>query len=147
VWVDEKESFNCALDECVFQLDSTHDANRTTYTCQKVRCECIPDRLLCGADGSIGSPYRGLLSVDISDFLREEIKGPATFSCSGEKNGCKFEEPAMNELIGNVFGDRSIFLNCEASECLHYSEVPGYQVSQTSPLANSSVQRNPITPY
>jgi len=33
----------------------------------------------------------------------------------------------MNELIGSVFGDKSIFLNCESSECLYYTEVPGYQ--------------------
>jgi hypothetical protein len=68
------------------------------------------------------------LTLDIGDFLSEEIKGPATFYCNGKKNGCKFEEPAMNELIGSVFGDKSIFLNCESSECLYYTEVPGYQV-------------------
>lgn len=34
----------------------------------------------------------------------------------------------MNELIGSVFGDQSIFLDCDSSECLYYTEVPGYQV-------------------
>jgi hypothetical protein len=68
------------------------------------------------------------LCLDISDFLTEEIKGPASFNCNGKKNGCKFEEPAMNDLIGSVFGDKSIFLNCESSECLYYTQVPGYQV-------------------
>jgi len=99
-------------------LDATHDANRTNYECKDVQCQCIPGRMLCGEDGSL----------DITDFLREEIKGPASFNCDGKKNGCRFEEPAMNELIGNVFGDKSIFLDCESSECLHYSEVPGYEV-------------------
>jgi len=85
--------------------------------------------MLCGEDGSIGWRSRQLqLIVDISDFLREEIKGPATFSCNGKKDGCRFEEPAMNDLIGNVFGDPAIYLGCESSECLHYTEVPGYQV-------------------
>ncbi|KAG6827791.1 hypothetical protein H0H93_015302, partial [Arthromyces matolae] len=63
--------------------------------------------------------------LDIGDFLKEEIKGPATFSCVTGK-GCKFEEPAMNNLIDSIFGDRFITLNCDSGECLHYSQVPGY---------------------
>jgi len=57
--------------------------------------------------------------------LKEEIKGPATFSCTTGA-GCKFEEPAMNNLINDIFGDRYISLTCEGGECLHYSQVPGY---------------------
>lgn len=34
----------------------------------------------------------------------------------------------MNELIDTVFGDPYITLNCESGECLHYTQVPGYQV-------------------
>jgi hypothetical protein len=86
-----------------------------------------------------------VLTLDISDFLTEEIKGPATFKCNGKKNGCKFEEPAMNELIGSVFGDKSIFLDCESSECLYYTEIPGYQVYCPSFISNRSVLRNRIT--
>jgi hypothetical protein len=67
--------------------------------------------------------------VDISDFLTEEIKGPATFSCKSGA-GCKFEEPAMNGLIDSIFGDPYITLQCEGGECLHYSQVPGYVVSE-----------------
>lgn len=65
---------------------------------------------------------------DIGDFLKEEIRGPAQFSCK-TGNGCKFEEPAMNDLIDSVFGDSYITLQCEGGECLHYSQVPGYVVS------------------
>ncbi len=55
------------------------------------------------------------------------IKGPATFSCkTGE--GCKFEEPGMNELILTFFGDEYITLDCDSGECLHYQQVPGYVV-------------------
>lgn len=35
----------------------------------------------------------------------------------------------MNDLIDGVFGDDYISLNCEAGECLHISQVPGYVVS------------------
>lgn len=77
--------------------------------------------MLCGEEGSI----------DLTEFLLYEITGPATFKCSATyKNGnegCSFEEPNMDTLISNVFGDDSITLNCDSGECLHYSEVPGFE--------------------
>lgn len=66
--------------------------------------------------------------LDIGDFLKEEIKGPASFSCTTGA-GCKFEEPAMNQLITDVFADPAIFLTCRGGECLHYTQVPGYEVN------------------
>jgi ABC-type multidrug transport system ATPase subunit/ABC-type multidrug transport system permease subunit len=76
--------------------------------------------MLCGENGS----------VDITDFLDQSIKGPATFSClqqSGGKNDCQFKEPEMDKLIQTMFGDSSIFIDCEAGECLYETEVPGYE--------------------
>lgn len=76
--------------------------------------------MLCGENGS----------VDITDFLAEEIKGPGEFNCVKDKSGvssCAFEEPAMNDLISMMFGDRSITLTCSSGECLHFSEVPYYE--------------------
>lgn len=77
--------------------------------------------MLCGAQGS----------VDIGEFLKEEIKGPALFrSVSAEnkkESGSIFSEQAMNDLISSVFGDESIFLNCKSGECLYETEVPGYE--------------------
>lgn len=77
--------------------------------------------MLCGEEGSI----------DIGDFLKVEIKGPATFSSlstegGSSSDGSKFEEPAMNNLIKSVFGDESITLNCNAGECIYRTDVPGY---------------------
>lgn len=74
------------------------------------------------------------MRVDIGDFLTEEIKGPATFSCKSGA-GCKFEEPAMNQLINDIFGDQYISLTCGGGECLHYSQVPGYIVRPGTLLA------------
>lgn len=65
---------------------------------------------------------------DIGDFLKEKIRGPARFSCKTGQ-GCKFEEPEMNKLILEIFGDEYITLKCHGGECLHYSQVPGYVVS------------------
>ena len=64
--------------------------------------------------------------LDIGDFLRQ-IKGPAKFTCKSG-SGCKSEEPAMNDLIDQIFGDVYITLRREGGECLHFSQVPGYVV-------------------
>lgn len=76
--------------------------------------------MLCGENGS----------VDITDFLDELIRGPATFSClqqGGGVNSCKFKEPEMDNLIQQMFGDSSIFIDCQAGECLYETEVPGFE--------------------
>ncbi|KAL1305221.1 hypothetical protein AAFC00_002139 [Neodothiora populina] len=121
-WVDQKESFYCALDTCDWTATATDTRNTTSYKCENIKCRCIPDRMLCGEDGSI----------DISEFLEESIKGPAQFSSihtdgGSAQDGSKFLEPAMNELISSVFGDESILLNCHSGECLYKTDVPGYE--------------------
>ncbi|KAG0023451.1 hypothetical protein BGZ80_009402 [Entomortierella chlamydospora] len=114
-WVDQVESFYCHLDECTFGQDVQYDKTLTTYKCPNIKCSCIPDRMLCGKDGS----------VNIDDFLEEEIHGPADFVCSDDQK-CTFEEPAMNDLILTMFGDPAIYLSCNSGECLHYTQVPGF---------------------
>lgn len=115
-WVGEVESFFCSLGQCDVKMDTTVDSNITIYGCDKVRCNCIKDQFLCGKDGS----------VDISDFLKDSIRGPGKFTCDSAK-GCRFEEPAMNDLILQMFGDDHIELNCDSGECLHYSQIPGFE--------------------
>jgi len=66
--------------------------------------------------------------LDIDEFLVEEVKGPATFQCDSGK-GCSFKEPAMDQLINDIFGDESITLDCNSGECMHYTQVPGYEVN------------------
>ncbi|KAF9232949.1 hypothetical protein BU15DRAFT_90525 [Melanogaster broomeanus] len=116
-WTAQEESFYCALDSCTSGSTPGYDTNTTEYACEKIKCKCIPGNFLCGEDGS----------VDISDFLVEEIRGPGKFSCRTGQ-GCRFEEPAMNSLINDIFGDAYITLNCDGGECLHYSQVPGYHL-------------------
>ncbi|KAI1077685.1 hypothetical protein F5B20DRAFT_258887 [Whalleya microplaca] len=119
-WIDRVESFYCHLENCESSADFSSDQNSTFYTCPDVECSCIPDRMLCGADGSI----------DLTDFLKIEIHGPATFSClqeNGGINNCKFREPALDSMVRSIFGDESILLDCRAGECLYHTEVPGYE--------------------
>lgn len=73
---------------------------------------------MCGKNGSI----------DLTDLLRDEIKGPASFKCVGPH--CVFSEPAMDQLISDAFGDASIFLDCGGGECLHYTMIPGFNRPQ-----------------
>lgn len=96
-------------------MELTTGANETHYKCEHIECACVPGRFLCGENGS----------VNIDDFLTEEVRGPGSFNCVSGK-GCTFEEPAMNKLINDIFGDSSITLDCESGECVHYSQVPGY---------------------
>lgn len=118
-WVDQLESFYCGLDTCEWSMEQEHDKNTTNYKCENVQCSCIKNRFLCGENGSI----------NLSDFLAQVIKGPATFSSKETKEGTKsvFSEPEMNNLISGVFGDPSIFLSCDAGECLYKTSLPGYE--------------------
>jgi ABC-type multidrug transport system ATPase subunit len=121
-WVGQRESFYCGLDTCSWDLKVTDTKNTTQYRCEHIKCACIPGRMLCGESNSI----------DISDFLDQEIKGPAEFTSvstvgGSSDDGSSFSEPAMNGLISSVFGDRSILLQCHSGECLYKNEVPGYQ--------------------
>ncbi|ORZ31938.1 hypothetical protein BCR44DRAFT_62443 [Catenaria anguillulae PL171] len=124
-WIAGDESFYCDLDQCVGTISTD---NATSYDCRKIRCECMPGRMLCGKDGS----------VDIRDFLTEEVKGPGKLKCSAPPTDpigstprmCEFTEPAMDDLISQLLGDTSIQLRCSSGECLHVSQIPGYGSSR-----------------
>ncbi|KAI1165791.1 hypothetical protein F5B18DRAFT_148296 [Nemania serpens] len=119
-WVDRVESFYCHLDKCESSATFTSDQNSTFYKCPDVQCGCIKDRFLCGLEGSI----------DLTDFLREAVEGPAKFECQqqgGGVNKCKFTEPQLDWMVRSIFGDESIELECRSGECLYHTEVPGYQ--------------------
>lgn len=121
VWVDQRESFYCGLDTCTSGWQAESNRNVTEYKCDHIKCACVPGRMLCGEAGSI----------DIGEFLKESIKGPASFKSIQSENtkesGSVFSEPAMNDLISSIFGDESIFLQCRSGECLYETEVPGYE--------------------
>ena len=120
-WVGKQESFYCGLDGCTYGSKEEYDRNTTAYKCEHIKCACVPGRMLCGEANA----------VNIDDFLAEEIKGPAsltTLSTVGgsSKDGTKFEEPAMNDLIKTIFGDEYITLQCDSGQCLYRTDVPGY---------------------
>ncbi|CED84267.1 Transporter, ABC superfamily (Breast cancer resistance protein) [Phaffia rhodozyma] len=130
-WIASVESFYCTLSDCDWKIQSTYEANVTEYKCEKIQCDCVPGRMLCGEDGSVNllanlQAEKSSWYSSIDEFLQQEVTGPGTFTCSTGK-GCQFKEPAMNDLIDTVFGDPYITLQCDSGECLHYTQVPGYQ--------------------
>lgn len=126
-WIDEMESFYCGLDTCAFEFDL--EKNASNYKCNNVKCKCVPGEMLCGQRGSI----------DISDFLTETIRGPGEFSCDLETRSCRFKEPSMNDLILTVFGDPYITLTCDSGECIHYTEIPGFEIPGKDKLSIVSI--------
>jgi hypothetical protein len=54
-WIGRVESFYCGLSNCSASLDIGYESNHTEYACQKMECACIPGRMLCGEDGSVGT--------------------------------------------------------------------------------------------
>lgn len=85
-------------------------------------------------------------ATDIDDFLAEEIKGPGKMVCDGDGHNCVFDEPAMNSLINDVFGDSAITLDCQSGECMHYSMVPGFTVRHIVVLLGYLVLRRSQRP-
>ena len=88
----------------------SNGANVTTYDCDNMKCSCIPNRWFCGMSGSI----------DLSDFFKENVKGPAKFVTEETRGGnkSKLQEPELDQLFLSLFGDQSILLQCRAGECL-----------------------------
>ena len=119
VWVDAVESFYCHLTDCDSSAKFDEKQNTTSYKCETIRCSCVPDRMLCGKEDS----------VDLTEFLDLEIRGPGGFECSQQDGGshdCAFTEPRMDKLIHDLIGDASILLDCRSGECMHETQVPGY---------------------
>src|SRR5258706_975108 len=132
-WIGKVESFYCALDHCTSSFKPGSTWNKTFMDCENIKCGCVTGRMLCGEEGSVGELDNGLTvgpnsqDSDISEFLDQEIRGPANFECN-VGSSCTFKEPAMNNLIHDIFGDGYITLKCKGGECLHYSQVPGFVV-------------------
>ncbi|KAJ9079548.1 FAD-dependent urate hydroxylase [Entomophthora muscae] len=114
-WVSGDQSFGCSLSECEYE-DLKHPPSSTEdfgAKCKKITCSCIPERYLCSSK-----------SFSIAGML-ETIQGPGLFRCNSKKN-CIFSEPSLDEIIQSLAGDKTITLDCQGGECLHYTQVPGY---------------------
>ncbi len=85
-WIGQRESFYCGLRTATNRSRLVNRRTELRRSARRFSCKCIPDRMLCGESGSI----------DISEFLTEEIKGPGKMTCKTDGDGvrkCRFEEP------------------------------------------------------
>ncbi|KAJ3069853.1 hypothetical protein HDU98_007087 [Podochytrium sp. JEL0797] len=122
-WVAGSESFYCALNNCAFTTLHEHAKNKSTVACKNLDCRCLPGKTLCGEPGSI----------DLTDWMidpDEGPTGPATFTCDETEtfsnHSCKFQEPHMTTLIRLISQEDYFALSCNAGECMHVTQVPGY---------------------
>lgn len=101
-------------------MDVMENQNITTYQCDNIKCGCVPDRMLCETTGVSLEPLFG------------QLTGPAKFTSTSTKggspkDGSAFSEPVIDKVISDLFGDKSILLDCYSSECLYKTAVPGYK--------------------
>ena len=92
-WVDQKESFYCALDTCSWDAKDSNLRNVTKYQCENIQV-CLRRR--------IGSCVAKLALSTLENSSPRKIKGPASFTeqysyGGSRKDGSRFEEPNMNE--------------------------------------------------
>lgn len=114
LWVAGVESFYCSLSECkVEDADGSYN-----YECDKISCDCLEGRALCGGGGGL---------PNIEYFLTKKVKGPASLKCDLSTGDCQFRENFLKSIFNMLLGEEHINLSCETSECMHYTMVPGYE--------------------
>ncbi|KAJ2489355.1 (ABC) transporter, partial [Coemansia sp. RSA 2050] len=113
-WVNGKEAFYCDLDRC--NIGTWGAASTASIACQRMKCSCIPGRFLCGNYG-----------LDISSVLNE-IEGPVDIKCHDDGfSNCFIRESAIKRTLTSIIGDDAINMMCSVGQCVHYSQIPGYQ--------------------
>ncbi|KAJ2065542.1 (ABC) transporter [Coemansia sp. S155-1] len=113
-WVNGKEAFYCDLDNC--NIGTWGAASTASIACQRMKCKCIPGRFLCGNYG-----------LDISSVLNE-IEGPVDIKCHDDGfSNCFIRESAIKRTLTSIIGDDAINMMCSVGQCVHYSQIPGYQ--------------------
>ncbi|TPX68950.1 hypothetical protein CcCBS67573_g07015 [Chytriomyces confervae] len=123
-WVEGSESFYCGMSKCAFTRKEAHDRNSSVVACEHLDCKCLPGKILCGEPGSI----------DLSDWMKDPDEGPtgpATVTCeegyAGAMNhSCRLQEPHMTTLVRLISKEDYFALSCDAGQCLHYTQIPGY---------------------
>lgn len=72
-WTAEIESFYCGLESCISERQTGYNSNTTTYTCDKIKCSCVPGRFICGEAGSVGELFS--FEYSVSDLPNHRYRG------------------------------------------------------------------------
>ncbi|KAJ1665240.1 FAD-dependent urate hydroxylase [Coemansia sp. RSA 1646] len=84
--------------------------------CKRMKCSCIPGRFLCGNYG-----------LDISAVLND-VEGPVDIKCHDDGfSDCYIREFMISKTLSAIIGDDAINMECNVGQCMHYSQIPGYE--------------------
>ncbi|OSX64901.1 hypothetical protein POSPLADRAFT_1064969 [Postia placenta MAD-698-R-SB12] len=122
------EQFYCTADSCEQHAGNTTDGS-SNWTCQNLRCTCVPGTSFCGA-------------VQISNLtsIIDSLSGTLVISCDAPSAGnhtanCAFQQAT----IQSVFGSSGLTLSgCQFGECVSQSVIDTVSSNATSTTNNDS---------
>ncbi|KAJ1796040.1 (ABC) transporter, partial [Coemansia sp. RSA 2399] len=113
-WISGKEAFYCDLDQC--NIGTWGAKSTASIGCKRMKCECIPGRFLCGNYG-----------LDITAVLND-VEGPVDIKCHDDGfSDCYIREFMISKTLSAIIGDDAINMECSVGQCMHYSQIPGYE--------------------
>ncbi|GAA5895416.1 hypothetical protein JCM6882_006244 [Rhodosporidiobolus microsporus] len=100
------EQFFCAADTCRQTNTTSSGTASTDYTCQNLRCTCIPNTQFCGAPGA---------PLDLTDTING-LKDELQITCDAATGtSCSFRQ----DVLRTLFGSGGLALSgCEWGECV-----------------------------
>lgn len=123
-----EEQFYCSADSCVQKLGN--DTDSADWTCQDLKCTCIPKSTFCGA----------VPITDLSSTLNG-LSGSVDISCDVQNGAvvCAFKQ----SVIDSVFGPGGLTLTgCTFGECVDQAVIDTASNSNstsTDPTSHSSL--------
>ncbi|BGP03105.1 hypothetical protein NBRC10513v2_006829 [Rhodotorula toruloides] len=118
------EQFFCAAEECAQTNTTTGNAGgEVDWSCQNLRCTCIPGTTFCGAPGS---------ALDLTSTI-DGLSGPLDITCDAATGTmCAFKQ----DVLKTLFGANGLSLSgCRWGECV----LPG----TVSALADALAGKGP----
>ncbi|BGP27299.1 hypothetical protein JCM10295v2_006263 [Rhodotorula toruloides] len=119
------QQFFCAADSCA-QSNSTTSGNGTVdWTCQNLRCTCIPGTTFCGAPGS---------ALDLTSTI-DGLSGVLDITCDAATGTqCAFKQ----DVLKTLFGANGLALSgCRWGECV----LPGAVSALADALAGKGASK------
>lgn len=119
------EQFYCAASDCA-QSNTTASTASVDYTCQDLRCTCIPGTSFCGAPGA---------QIDLTTTI-DGLSGPLSITCDVATGvECTFKQSVLQTL----FGSGGLALSgCQWGECVLPGTIDRLASSLTGASSSSS---------
>ncbi|CCM05760.1 uncharacterized protein FIBRA_07993 [Fibroporia radiculosa] len=134
LFYDGVEQFDCTADSCTQDTTDATDGS-SKWTCQNLRCTCIPGTSFCG-----GVPVSNLTAII------DGLSGTLVIACAAPSAGsttasCTFQQ----STIASVFGSSGLALSgCAFGECVSQDVVDTVS-SNTTSLAGGVSSRKSLS--